>query len=347
MVRNVLSTAGHNVFTLTSDFSHAKKKSVLYDDLDIKALPTLRYHKNNSVIRFVSHFLLSLNFIYFYFKNRNKYDAVYITSPFVICAFFIGLINKGKTIVDIIDFWPDSLPFSNASVLDIGVRLWRKINSFSYRTSDVVISLSSTFLSLVPGRNLIKKQISLGVKSEFCKLEFKSSTLNVLYVGNIGKLYDFDTLIESIRLSKRKIKLHLVGGGDVLDELLSKLEINGVDFTYYGLVYEPNKLKDIISMCQVGFNGFTDKTNASFSYKSLTYFMHGLPIINSMQGDLYNNVFEYNLGFNYSAGNVSSLTKIFNNTCGLENKHKNIIEYFNSQLEYEIVAKEILNVFGD
>jgi hypothetical protein len=48
-------------------------------------------------------------------------------------------------------------------------------------------------------------------------------------------------------------------------------------------------------------------TTAAFSYKATTYFAAGLPIINSMQGDLQRLVKEYGLGENYKAGDRADL----------------------------------------
>ncbi|MCK8087070.1 hypothetical protein [Vibrio sp. 1CM8B] len=344
MIRDVLSSSGCNVFTLTSDFSHAMKKQVVYSELDIRAIKTMRYYSNTGISRFFSHILLSISFMIWYFNNRSKFDSVYVTSPFVIFALFVGIVNRSKLIIDVVDFWPDSLPFPKGRVFRLGTFIWHKINAFSYRYADCVISLSSTFLELVPERGL-KRQISLGTHSDFAKLDFESNVINILYVGNIGQLYDFYTLVDSIAISQRKVKLHLVGGGDVLDDLIFQLNSKNVDYVYYGLVYDDQKLKNIASKCQLGFNGFKDETNASFSYKALTYLMYGLPILNSMQGDLYDIVIKNDLGLNYKPGDVESLLGIIDGIDQLEQKNQNVMKYFSKNLEYDVVAKDILNVF--
>ena len=75
---------------------------------------------------------------------------------------------------------------------------------------------------------------------------------------------------------------------------------------YFGSVYEPAALARILRRAHVGFNGYRD-TSAAFSYKAATYLAAGLPLLNSMSGDLETLVPTHGLGSNYRAGDVDSL----------------------------------------
>lgn len=345
MVRNILLSSGHDVFTITSDFCHANKESVFYSENNIKTFFTFKYFTNTGFSRLLSHFLLTFSFILWYLKNKNKFECVYVTSPFAICSMFVGFFGRSKLIIDVIDFWPDSLPFPNAFLYNLITFFWHKINYYSYKNADYIISLSSNFLDLIPSSKK-KLQIGLGTFSNFVDYKCNDDIINLVYVGNIGNLYDFTTLIDAINLSHNKFHLHLVGAGDVLIELIDILKYYDIDYKYYGCIYDSYELKKIMSQCQIGFNGFKGSTNASFSYKALTYFSYGLPIINSMKGDLSFIINKYNLGYNYLAEDPTSLSFILNNISDLMTKHSCVRSYFNNHCNHDVISKDILKVFN-
>lgn len=343
-VREVLIKNNINVDIITSDFSHTQKKKVEFDSDNIKTIKTLRYNNNTSIFRFISHFFLALSLFYYGFKNRNKYDIFYVTAPFAIVVLLLKIVTSKKIIVDIIDFWPDSLPFPKNKFLAIALSCWSKINRMSINLADSVISLSTTFLKEV-NKTKNKKQILLGSKSRFKSIDIKHNSefdLRIVYIGNIGLLYDFDTLLDAIINSKLNIHVNIVGDGDKRHSVIERLEKENISYTYYGIIYDDNKLDNIILESDFGFNGFLN-TTASFSYKAISYFKYGLPIINSMKGDLWNYVEEHEVGYNYIGGDMKQLSTILS-SCSLS-LTDNVRVFFNENLEYEIVSKKILQEF--
>ena len=135
----------------------------------------------------------------------------------------------------------------------------------------------------------------------------KENVLTIAYVGNIGHLYDFETLLDVMEEAK-PVQLFIVGAGDRQDWLLSELNRRGLPHQYFGVVYDPAGLANILCRAHVGFNGYLN-TSAAFSYKANTYFAAGLPILNSMRGDLHDLVDRLGLGLNYSGGDRTTLKR--------------------------------------
>ena len=103
-----------------------------------------------------------------------------------------------------------------------------------------------------------------------------------------------------------KVQLFVIGAGDRQEWFIGELDRRQIQYRFFGIVVEPAHLADILRSCHVGFNGYVN-TTASFSYKATTYFAAGLPLINSMTGDLNRLVAEKGLGENYEAGDRHQL----------------------------------------
>lgn len=344
---NILLAAGHKVEVVTSDFDHVSKVKIqrVGSNVSINYLKTLPYTKNTSIARFASHFFLTILFFWHVKKNIQTYDLIYVTAPFALTALALSYVCKEKVIIDIVDNWPDSLPFPKSikKLMFPMFYAWRYLNKLASQRAHKVISLSSTFLQEV-NRYKDESHILLGCKKQSRNVRL-DGPINILYIGNIGSLYDFETLVNAIFLSGLNMTLHVVGDGDKRGYLLAKLDEMKIKYFYYGIVYEQNVIESIVEKCDVGFNGFSNST-ASFSYKCLMYFSYSLPIINSMKGDLWGYVLNNRLGFNYEDKNVLSLTDAL--VC-IEQANrfelaKNVSNFFDSNLEMSVIESKLLKV---
>jgi len=347
-VNQVLIDAGFKTKVLTSEFSHASKKIRVIRDATL--IKTIKYKNNKSIIRFISHFVLSWKFSIYVLLNYRHFDRIYITLPFGLTALISSLLCKDKLIVDIVDYWPGSLPFSKKlrCFLFPLFKTWERMNFLSVSRASAVISLSSTFLKEA-GVQKKGKQILLGaIDNSYLINHHESNMLRILYVGNVGTLYDFETLISAIIATNLKVKLDIVGDGDRVEWLKNALLENGIEFTFHGIVYDEKILVNIINNIDIGFNGFVS-TTASLSYKSVMYMSYGLPIINSMNGDLWDFVKEQNLGFNYCAGDVQHLKECLEKAAGMKNENLKVtvVDFFGANLAMEVVSKQVLGVFNN
>ncbi|CAK2713784.1 Glycosyltransferase WbuB [Vibrio crassostreae] len=345
-IAECLKQDGTEVLIVTSDFCHYKKEKITIDREDVIQTKTLSYNKNTSFMRFASHLLLSFSMFYEVFKLRKFCDTIYITAPFALTASLIKIFTRKKIVVDIVDFWPVSLPFKRRG---FPFNIWEFLNRFSINQCDVCMSTSKTFLNYIDNADK-RNHILLGAAKLTSVYKGEVTTpkklVNILYIGNIGHLYDFSTLINAVVKAEVPVKFHLVGVGDFLDELLGMLKKSNIEFSYYGSVYEKTELEDISRKCDFGFNGYKN-TNASYSYKSSTYFSLGLPIINSMKGDLEEYVINFGIGYNYESENCDSLVSVLNRAQTEHIDANKVSAFFNEYLDFNIVKQKVLKVFKE
>ncbi len=344
-IRDTLVKKSVDVQVITSNFSHQLKEIVSFEHDKISTVKTIKYSRNNSPVRFISHFFLSFGLFLKAFRKSKDVDIFYVTAPFAITALLIKFFSRKKVIIDIIDYWPNSLPFKRNVLTFPFLKLWQIVNFTSCYFSDKVISLSTTFLKLA--KRDANNQILFGTKRNFIpRFTLSDEKVGIIYIGNVGALYDFESLLYVFEKNPKRFRFDLIGCGDRLEWLENNLNRIGVEYNFHGVIYDSNLISEIVKGCHFGFNGYQN-TNASFSYKALSYFSYGLPIINSMNGDLSYFVTKYGLGLNYTQGCKLSLEQalLSHNLSSFDNM--NVREFFDNFLDEKLIEEKIIKVFEE
>lgn len=344
-----------NVDIVTTNFDHQsktfKKERQFDDNRAIYYIKTLQYKTNISIRRFLSHFLFSVKAAFFYLKRRNEYDIVYVTLPLNLVAFMVFPFSRQKIkIVDVVDIWPDVLPFPPRikTIFSPFFLLWKRVFQFSINKCDVLMTVSDSFLdeSVKYFQKDIRfaKRFYIGHKELPPASVVKDDMLTIVYVGNIGHLYDFYTLINALSQPdlRCKYQLYLIGDGDRKEWLLDQLQKLSIKHTYFGVVYDEKELAGILNRCDIGFNGYIN-TTAAFSYKANTYFAARLPILNSMPGDLRNLVSKWGIGYNYPGGDVNSLAMCLSalNKDELRDMSEKCHEFFKNEIDLKVIMDDM------
>jgi glycosyltransferase involved in cell wall biosynthesis len=345
------------VDVVTSDFDHSEKvkreeRQFLPFD-KIVYLKTRPYYSNVGVARLFSHLLFSLKAASYFKNNRAKYDVVYATVPLNGMAWLVFLLAGAKTkIIDVVDIWPDVLPFPPVArkALAPAFAVWKWFFKSAVAKADIVMAVSDVFLheaaSYTNGAASVKR-FYIG-HERLVSGASKQPVFTIAYVGNLGRLYDFDTLLDVLAEDELRnhVQLFAIGQGDRQEWLIDELERRKIRYRYFGAVFETARLADILRRCHAGFNGYIH-TTAAFSYKAATYLAAGLPIINSMTGDLQHLVKEHGLGENYEAGD-----RIHLRTCilrlmqnGTTDMAANCERFFASHLESGKIRADMKDFF--
>ena len=346
------------VDVVTTNFSHLqkfRKKSMKFKvPYKIIYLNTLSYKDNKTITRFFSHILFSLSAFVFFIKNRKDYNIVYVSVPFNLLAFLIFRFSNcnNKKIIDIIDIWPDVLPIpKNLKIFGYPLMwFWKLLFKKACANADIMITVSEHFYQ--EGMKYFKKRgdnarcfyIGAPPLPEFqCK---KEDILTIIYVGNIGYIYDFETLIDvlSDNIFINKFQLFIIGDGDRKEWLVEELTKRKIKFKYFGVIYDSHMLGGILKSCHMGFNGYKRAVSATFSYKASTYLSAGLPLLNSMQGDLYKLIKQNQLGYNYKSENYSNLKAIIKkiDEKQLNKFSRNCKNFFKTELESSVLKRRLL-----
>ena len=333
-----------DVEVVTTDFDHWTKKpkrKIQFPPIcKITYLKILPYYNNTGPLRLISHLLFSIRAGLYFLRRHRQFDIVYVTLPFNSLAWFaLRCARKQLRIIDVTDIWPDVLPFSQRMVrmFSPAFALWRWMFNQAAGEAEVMMAVSDSFF-----------QETLRYVKPDCKCRRfylgelalrrdvpKEAVLTIAYCGNLGTLYDFETLLDVMSEAEPgSMQLFMIGDGDRRDWLLNELKQRNLSHRYFGSVYDPAKLGDILSRAHLGFNGFRN-TTAALSTKASTYFSAGLPVLNSMEGELAKLVADFGLGFNYSSGDRSGLKQCFSkiNLDDLASISENCTRFFQSQLD--------------
>ena len=341
------------VDVVTSDFDHGSKQKRQHRQCEpferIVYLQTRPYKSNVSPGRLLSHLLFAFKAGAYFKKYGDRYEVVYASLPLNVLSWLVFRRAGNRTkIADVIDIWPDVLPFSRLvrQVLGPFFALWKWFFKSAVHMADMVLTVSNQFLDEAgkyANRFASTKRFYIGHEALESKVG-KQSTFTVAYIGNLGRLYDFETLLDVLGEGelREQMQLFVIGEGDRQQWLISELKARNIRYQYFGAIFDSKKLGDILRSCHVGFNGYVD-TSAAYSYKASTYFAAGLPIVNSMGGDLHQLVAELRLGENYKSRDrvalKQALLRMQGN--GLEILAENCDRFFRAELELTSVRARV------
>ncbi len=304
MVYDCLKKMGWQVEVIASDFMHIEKKKRTLDKPDYIAVKTVPYKRNISLKRLYSH--------YDFAKKAKKliddksFDLLYLVVPANSVAAIAKKYRKNKNvkiIIDIIDLWPESLPFKGTDRFPFSI--WANVRNKNLKYADYIVTECDLY------RDKLKKVLT-GRKVQtiyWCHKEAKypyretrtlPEELTLCYLGSVNNIIDIPKIAEVVRklTEKQAVTVKLIAAGERKQELINSLKEAGAKVVDCGKVYEYDKKKEIIDTCHYGINIMKPTVNVGISMKSIDYLEMGLPIINSLKGDLGRIIEEYGCGVN-------------------------------------------------
>jgi hypothetical protein len=306
---------GFDVVVLYSNFSHSLKKFRYFASPKFIPLKTISYSSSFSLRRLLSYFIFAYKV--FIYLRKNNTDIVYVNLPpnALAVAVFLACPKEVKIVVDILDLWPESFPHNGNRVIKIALKVAgvipKAIRRFAIKSSDFCIAESSHFYDTLHLSNKINsKMIHLKkFESKVLNKNEASEVFSIGYLGNIGIIYDFDSLFKIIKGVERTrpICLHIIGLGPRRAWLLNRLKTLEISYVDHGASFDEDFKSTIMSACWFGYNGFKQETEIGLSYKSVDYLSYGLPLLNSLKADTFKLVSGENVGFNFDITNIDQL----------------------------------------
>ena len=348
IIGNYLSSQGHEVVWYTSSFSHhfKKQRSADWEDIlvnpkfIIRLVPTPGYKKNISIGRILRDWIFAFKVYNEGKKNMTKPNLIiYSESPlcFGFSGFRLAKFLKIPVIYDQMDLWPElminSFPkrikwFIN--FLFYPVFISRKT---IYRKLDGFISLASPYLSIplniVPslkdkpndiiynGIDVVEFRKETLLNKDLLKILPKKENADLWFVfaGTLGPSYDILNLLDVGRLLIKEnvtnVRIIIAGDGPLKMEVNNFiLENKGKIVSYLGHI-APQSLIDLYKNCDVGLSTYTEISNVEMPDKFYDYTAAGLPIINSLKGEVGKIIEKEGVGLNYKAGDTKELYDAF------------------------------------
>ncbi|MDV3752648.1 glycosyltransferase family 4 protein [Elizabethkingia anophelis] len=359
IIGNYLSSLGHNVIWYTSSFSHHFKKQrsagwkdiSINDNFKIRLVPTPGYDKNISFGRFFRDLIFSYKVYNFHFDEKP--DLIfYSESPlsFGYAGYKLARKLSVPVIYDQMDLWPEliinSFPKKMRKFFNICFYPVFRNRKKVYSDLDGFMSLAQPYMdipmNIVPSlKNKPNVVIYNGIDvSEFRennnpdpellkKLPLKKEgELWYTFAGTLGPSYDILNLLnvakKVINNKNNSIKFLIAGDGPLKKEVQEFIAENGSETVLYLGKLKPESLSFLYSKSDVGLSIYTEISNVEMPDKFYDYTAAGLPVINSLKGEVGSIVEKERVGLNYIPDNTDSL---FNSIIKLHNDEFKRKEY--------------------
>ena len=250
------------------------------------------------------------------YLKKNTAEIIYFNIPPNIVALACLWMKKARTkfIVDVIDLWPESFPAKNKimkSFISFASILFSRIRMYAIKKSDFCILESQYFhetLRLSANQNTKIIHLKKFIETDFAEY-LPDKIFTIVYLGNIGNIYDFESLFKIIKSleEQRPVKLKILGAGPRKDWLIQRLNELNIDFRDFGTSFDEKLKEEIIGDCWFGYNGFLPSSQVGLSYKSIDYLSYGVPLLNTVKLDTFNLVEKEKIGFNFNEDNLDTL----------------------------------------
>lgn len=349
MIAEALSDEGHKITWWASAFDHSNKKfrtKELSDihissNFTIRLVPTTGYKKNISFKRIFHENKYSKNILSLS-KNYEPPDAIILSEP----ALFRGrpilkLVKKHKSllVLDILDIWPElfkiALPKKLQFLGDLIFKPWYVRRKNLFKRANAVLAVSNSYIELAKkinpnmhdeltetvyfGTNVAAQREDMFIPSQMpASLDSEkkiSGEVWCIYASTLGSNYDVQTLLETAKLIEEKninMKLLIAGEGPLRKEIESFIELNKLKRTIYIGNPDSKTLAYIFSFCDIGLSMYLKGSPVTFPIKAFHYFAAGLPVVNSLNGDLSKILLANKAGMQYQAENCQSLFEVLN-----------------------------------
>lgn len=313
--------------------------------LNLELIPVPSYRRNISLRRIWSHWCYAKGIEQrseSYVNENGWPDMILFSVPPMeagAVALKLGRRYGAKVVLDVMDAWPDTLQLALQRIgsEERGVRSalleafgacalypYRRMMQRYCREADAICAQSKAFAAHARdygaegGISVFHLASKGGDGPSTGKKELRTdkpqSTLRLLYLGSMGRVYDLDTLVRAVVelvKSNHDITLDCVGDGEQRADLEKLVATHGMDeeIRFHGYL-EGDELSEVMQGADVGIIPMHPSSGVVMPYKAPHYLSFGLYVVNSLPGELDGLLREYGCGESYVAGDVENLSVV-------------------------------------
>jgi len=371
----------------TANFSHQfkekrfKTKTVkAYKNFTIRYIESPGYSENISLARLFDHLILGLNLFFALLKEKERPDIAFVGFPPIEFAFFASFwlnLKRVPYVIDVKDQWPDifisTLKGIKRKIIKFLLLPYFLMSIYSMKNATAFCSMSNKFINWIhrfANITKIKKSIAVPLSSntfscsnnalfsaKYLKQnKLSADTINILFIGSLSHIFDFDTVIKCMILAKQKklkIKLILCGLGHQHQKLKTIAEEHRLDILFIGWV-SPKEIIALSSISSVAIAPYKNTPDflASIPNKIADYLSLGLPIFSPLGGEVKRLIINKRAGFFYRQRDYKELLKkiifISKHKAARDKIYENNInlfnQKFNSDQAYNDLAKFLIEL---
>jgi glycosyltransferase involved in cell wall biosynthesis len=165
-------------------------------------------------------------------KEQHTFDVIFVFQMAPVCQIYPGIKAKKIFKVPLISYccdpWPEQVKIGGISSGPLYKLVW-DVSKKMYRESDIVINASPSFVDYNHTVNCVPYE-KMAYLMQHCNdlpswrdlVKAPNGFVDLLFIGNVGKFQDLQTVITAISLShKKNLRLHVVGDGSCQDDCIS------------------------------------------------------------------------------------------------------------------------------
>ncbi len=308
-VARELYNRGHQVTVITGKPNYGYNRILEnYKHVYYEIIDGVKVHRINLIPRKDSHFVVSLNYLSFYFNARRfirrfkeEFDIVlsFSLSPIISISPAIIYAKKHQVphLLYVMDLWPESTVVTGAIKMNsLLYKILFKWSKSLYSECDKLLISSPSFKDYFLNVLDLKKpfvyinQPTIVNSKPLTPITYQHK-YNFVYAGNFGTLQLVDLLVRAfVHLKNKDIALHLMGMGPKLKLTLDLIKSLGLEdqVFYHGMLplseaerYFVNSDGLIVSL-KDNLASYVAKTIPN---KATQYLSYGKPIIAIIKGD--------------------------------------------------------------
>ena len=380
---NALVSKGHKVEIISTRFFPQEKRfrkniKNKLTGINETLIDSPGYKSNISVKRLFDHHILSFNLLINLLKRKEKPDIIFVGFPPIewsLISVFYSFFKSIPIIIDVKDLWPDI--FWDKEGINPLKKEFIKFLFLPYRIYSILIASLTDYIT--GPTELIAKYFKNNYQNKFLSKILKSQDpntfsspivppkegerikldiiktdpkecLNILFIGSLMSVYDFETVKKSIQiLNKKKIKIKLFIAGRGGSENHIKDIFNHIENVYFLGWINRKEAIEISLNCHLALAPYQNIKNYELNLvnKYIDYMSLGLPILSPLRGFAYELIKKYEIGWNYTPKNSSTLARIIMDIIESPDKIKvrseNAMTLFKTKYNFEIVYHQLVN----
>jgi glycosyltransferase involved in cell wall biosynthesis len=380
LLADKLLERGHAVYWWASAFEHQRKVMIADRDENfdvsekyvIRILRGCKYRRNISLYRYIDHYIVASKFR-FQSKKYHEPDVIVASVPDHLIAYEASRYARKNGIpfvVDIRDLWPevfiqhikDKVLYRlawTALLMDF-VRL-----SFLLKRADALVAISRGYLKwglVRTGRaaTVFDNVFYLGYKKNYSKdparigkkldipvwLKGREEQKIFLFIGTFGVSYELELVVQAAKRFHNKriddICFVLAGLGDKFNMLSEK--VAGLQNIVLPGWVKNSEIDMLLKRSYVGLLSYIKDAPQGLPNKFFEYLSVGLPIINSIEGEMADLIDRHRFGLNYFPGNLKELCQCIERLSNDSSLHaemsKNGLKFFKNYGEANKIYDE-------
>lgn len=248
-------------------------------------------------------------------KLIKSYDRVIVQSPPILVAASAILLFKkcfGKhVLLNISDLWPMSaveLGFVHKGSLSY--KVLSRVERFMYKNADAVIGQSGEIVeyvkTLFPNKKTFLYRNLQPVENAPVECRQKKTCLKIVYAGLFGVAQNISSLLKSIDFVSLGVEMHLYGGGNQTEEILSYIKDGDKNICYHGYLSK-KEIDKVLSSYDLSIIPLATHIYGAVPSKIFDLLPQGIPILFSGDGEGARIVEEYGLGLVSPYGDYKAL----------------------------------------